>query len=77
MLRILARWPGSGRHRVDQQGQITWLDYVPSFAEIAVAEGRDYRAAVGDRARGLVHCARKPWPEATLARKPRRRSTKS
>lgn len=34
--------------RFDTNGPITWLHYAPSFAEIAVAEGGDYRALAGE-----------------------------
>jgi WD40 repeat protein len=34
--------------RVDDRGPVTWLYFAPSLAEIAVAEGRDYRAAAAD-----------------------------
>lgn len=33
--------------RFDTKGMITWLHYAPSFAEIAVAEGGDYRTLAG------------------------------
>jgi hypothetical protein len=34
--------------RVDDEGEIAWLYFAPSFAEIAVAEGGDYRSKAGD-----------------------------
>jgi hypothetical protein len=41
--------------RFDKQGPITWVWFAPSLAEIAVAEGRDYRAETGqDPARWLA-----------------------
>jgi hypothetical protein len=34
--------------RYDTNGPIAWLHYAPSFAEIAVAEGGDYRSLAGE-----------------------------
>jgi len=55
--------------RVDDEGEVTWLYYAPSFAEIAVTEGGDYRAEAGDNpitwlavAKALVRMER--WPDA-------------
>ncbi len=55
--------------RVDDEGEITWLYYAPSFAEIDVAEGGDYRSEAGDDpttwlavAKALVRKER--WQEA-------------
>jgi hypothetical protein len=58
--------------RVDDEGEITWLYYAPSFAEIAVAEGGDYRSEAGDDpttwlavAKALVR--KEHWQEARQA----------
>jgi WD40 repeat protein len=58
--------------RVDDEGEVAWLYYAPSFAEIAVAEGRDYRSEAGDDpatwlavAKALLRKER--WQEATQA----------
>ncbi|MCL4788557.1 MAG: protein kinase [Verrucomicrobia bacterium] len=58
--------------RHDNKGPLAWLYFAPSLAEIAVAEGGDYRAAAGDNpttwlavAKALVRKER--WQEAREA----------
>lgn len=44
--------------RFDTKGAITWLHYAPSFAEIAVAEGGDYRVLAGENPLTWLNVAR-------------------